>query len=190
MWNNGFYIVAFILGIVIIGISLMMFLIPKKNSHLFLKLLFDLAYILQMLFIFFATHTYAIFIAIASNSIGALRDIAFIKRDDKEHRFYWTLALCFMMIAMLHFTYDSPISYLPVVGTLINTYALALKDKRYICGLTIVGQIAFISYYLLLLRDSEFLTILNIISALMLFVSALVGLIYSLFVHRKTSLDK
>ena len=177
MWSNPFYLIAFILGIIIILYSLMMFLLPKKNSHLFIKLLFDITYIAQMLFIFFATKSYGVFAGIASNSVGVIRDIAFIKNEKKDYRFYWTLALCVLMVALLHFSYDSPISYLPIFGTLINTTALSFKDKKKTCALTVIGQIFFISYYVLLLKESDFLTILNIISASMLFVSAVLGLI-------------
>ena len=177
MWNNPLYIIAFLLGILIIVFSLTMFLLPKKNSHLFIKLLFDLTYIAQMLFIFFATKSTGVFVGIASNSVGVLRDIAFIKHEKRSTRFYWTLVLCALMIALLHFSYDSPVSYLPVAGTLINTTALSFKNKRNTCALTIIGQIFFISYYVLLLPESDFLTVLNIISASMLFISAVIGLI-------------
>ena len=177
MWNNPLYVIAFILGIFIIIYSFTMFLLPKKNSHLFIKLLFDLNYIVQMLFIYFATGSVGVFAGIASNSVGAVRDVAFIKSERKETRTYWTIGLCALMIALLHFSYTSPISYLPIFGTLINTTALSFKDKRKTCALTIIGQIFFISYYVLLLAESDFLTILNIISASMLFVSALIGLI-------------
>ncbi|MBE6141887.1 MAG: YgjV family protein [Erysipelotrichaceae bacterium] len=177
MWTNPFYVIAFILGIIIIIYSLMMFLLPKKNSHLFIKLLFDIAYIAQMLFIFFATKSYAVFIGIASNTVGAVRDIVFITSDKKEHRLYWTIVLCALMVAFLHFSYDSPVSYLPVFGTLINTTALSFKKKQNTCALTMFGQLFFISYYSLLLKESDFLTILNIISASMLFISAVVGFI-------------
>lgn len=177
MWNNPFYVIAFVLGFVIIGLSLTMFLLPKKNSHLFIKLLFDITYITQMLFIFFATNSYAVFVGIASNSVGAIRDIVFLKHEKKETRFYLNLALCALMIFLLHFSYDSPVSYLPVAGTLINTTALSFTKKRNTCALTVVGQLFFISYYVLLLSESDFLTILNIVSALMLFISAFVGLI-------------
>ena len=175
MWNNPFYVIAFILGFVIIGLSLTMFLLPKKNSHLFIKLLFDITYITQMLFIFFATNSYAVFVGIASNTVGAIRDIAFIKHEKKETRMYWTFALCALMIFLLHFSYDSPVSYLPVAGTLINTTALSFTKKRNTCALTVIGQIFFISYYVLLLPESDFLTILNIVSASMLFISASIG---------------
>lgn len=177
MWNNPFYVMAFILGIIIIGFSFMMFLLPKKNSHLFIKLLFDITYITQMLFIFFATGSYAVFIGIASNTVGVLRDVVFLKSEKKEARLYWTIVLSALMIIFLHFSYDSPVSYLPVIGTLINTYALSLRVKQKTCALTIIGQIFFISYYCLLLKESDFLTVLNIISASMLFISAVVGFI-------------
>ena len=130
-----------------------------------------------MLFIFFATHSYGVFAAIASNSVGAIRDIAFMKDDNKEHRKYMTIALCALMIFLLRFSYSSPASYLPIIGTLINTTALSFKDKRHTCALTIFGQLFFISYYVLLLSESDFLTILNTISASMLFISAFIGLL-------------
>ena len=177
MWNNPYYVIAFILGIFIIGFSLMMFLIRKKNSHLFIKLLFDLTYIMQMIFIFLMTKSYLVFAAIASNTVGAIRDIAFMEDEDKVHRKYWTIGLCALMIFLLHFSYDSPVSFLPVFGTLINTTALSFRKKRNTCALTVVGQIFFISYYVLLLAESDFLTVLNIVSASMLFISALIGLI-------------
>ena len=180
MWNNPLYVIAFILGFIIIGLSLTMFLLPKKNSHLFIKLLFDITYIAQMIFIFFATHSYGVFAGIAANTVGALRDTAFIKNEKKEYRMFWTMGLCALMIALLRFSYSSPISYLPVFGTLINTTALSFKNKKNTCALTIVGQIFFISYYILLLAESDFLTILNIVSASMLFISALIGLILGL----------
>lgn len=184
MWNDPFYVIAFILGFVIIIFSLIMFLLPKKNSHLFIKLLFDITYIVQMLFIFFATNSYAVFAGIASNTVGMIRDIAFMKNDDKEYRKYSNFALCALMIFLLHFSYSGPISYLPIIGTLINTTALSFKDKRNVCFLTMFGQLFFISYYVLLLRESDFLTILNIVSATMLLVSAIVGFILSIIRSR------
>ena len=176
MWNNPLYVVAFLLGFVIICFSLLMFLLPKKNSHLFIKLLFDITYIIQMLFIYFATGAVGVFAGIASNSVGAIRDIAFIKEENKTHRIYWTIGLCALMVGLLHFSYTGPISYLPIFGTLINTTALSFKNKKHTCALTIFGQLFFISYYALLLKDSSLLTILNIVSAVMLFVSAVLGL--------------
>ncbi|MCR4879618.1 MAG: YgjV family protein [Bacilli bacterium] len=189
MWNNVFWVIAFSLGIIIICLSLTMFLLPKKNSHLFIKLLFDLTYIVQMLFIFFATHTYGVFIAIASNTVGAIRDIAFMKSEEKENRFYWAIGLSMLMIASLYLSYDSVISYLPVIGTLINTTALALIDKKKTCALTMFGQIFFISYYALLAKESDFLTSLNIVSAVMLFISSTIGLIIGMKKNSK-ALDK
>ena len=100
MWTNPLYVVAFLLGFVIIGFSLLMFLLPKKNSHLFIKLLFDITYIIQMLFIYFATGAVGVFAGIASNSVGAVRDIAFIRHDNKNERTYWTIALCALMVAL------------------------------------------------------------------------------------------
>ena len=178
MWNNPYYVIAFILGIFIIGFSLMMFLIRKKNSHLFIKLLFDLTYIMQMIFIFLMTKSYLVFAAIASNTVGAIRDVAFMEDEDKVHRKYWTIGLCALMIFLLHFSYAGPISYLPIIGTLINTTALSFKDKKKTCALTLFGQVFFISYYVLLLSMSDFLTILNIVSASMLFISAFIGLFF------------
>lgn len=183
MWNNPLYVVAFLLGFVIIGFSLLMFLLPKKKSHLFIKLLFDITYIVQMLFIYFATGAVGVFAGIASNSVGAVRDIAFIRHDNKTERKFWTIALCGLMIALLHFSYAGPVSYLPIFGTLINTTALSFKDKKNTCALTIVGQLFFISYYALLLKESSLLTILNIVSALMLFVSAVLGLLIPMVKH-------
>lgn len=188
MWNNPFYVIAFILGIIIIGFSLMMFLLPKKNSHLFIKLLFDITYIVQMLFIFFATGSYAVFAGIAANSVGAIRDVVYMKDDDTEHRKYWNIGLCTLMVFLLHFSYSGPISYLPTIGTLINTTALSFKDKKKVCALTIFGQFFFISYYVLLLAESDFLTILNIVSALMILVSAIVGLIINIFKKKVSKL--
>ena len=190
MWNNPLYVVAFLLGFLIIGFSLLMFLLPKKNAHLFIKLLFDITYIVQMLFIYFATGSIGVFAGIASNAVGAIRDVAFIKNENKTNRLYWTIALCALMVALLHFSYTSPISYLPIFGTLINTTALSFKEKKNTCALTIVGQLFFISYYALLLKESSLLTILNIISALMLFISAVIGLVFPIikrYVSRKAN---
>ena len=187
MWNSPLFVTAFILGIVIIIISLLMFILPKKNSHLVMKFFFDICYILQMIFIFLSSGSYLVLAGISANVVGAIRDIAFIKNDNKEYRGYWTIGLSMLMIGLLHFTYASPISYLPVVGTLINTTALSFKNKKNVCALTLIGQIAFISYYILLLQDSDYLTILNIISASMLFVSALSGLVIYFVKNRKKS---
>ncbi len=185
MWNNVFWVVAFLLGIIAILCSLLMFLLPKKNSHLLLKLIFDISHIFQMLFIFFATHTYGIFIGMASNSVGIIRDIAFMKSEKKEYRLYWTIALCALMIGYLQFTYDSPISYLPVIGTLINTTALSFSNKKKTCALTIFGQFFFISYYASLVQSSNLLTILNITSSVMLFISSVVGLFLAINIEKK-----
>lgn len=187
MWNQALFIIAFLLGIIIIILSLLTFIIPKAKSHLFIKLLFDLTYIAQMTLIFFYSNSYVVLVGIMSNIVGAIRDVAYMKNESKDARFYWTIALTMLMITLLQFTYSTPVSYLPIVGTLINTVALSLKNKRFVCLLTIFGQIAFISYYLLLIKDSDLLTILNAIAALTLFISAIIGFIYS-FKKEKTLL--
>lgn len=179
MWNNPYFVIAFLLGILIIFFSSVMFLLPKAKSHLFIKLLFDITYIAQMICIFMFSNSYVIFAGIASNAVGAVRDIAFMKTENDEYRFYWTIGLTMMMIFLMHFTYSNFYSYLPAIGTLINTVALSFKNKRNACLLTIFGQLFFISYYVALLQDSDLLTLLNVIAALMLLVSAAAGFILS-----------
>ena len=140
-----------------------------------------------MLLIFFFSGNYLVFAGIASNVVGAIRDVIYIKVNGNRNRFYCTIGLTMLMIMCVQFTYTNPASYLPIIGTLINTVALSFKNKRAACALTIFGQLFFISYYIILIPSSDLLTLINAFAAIMLFVSALLGLIFS---FRNTKIQK
>ncbi len=189
MWSPP-YIVAFIFGIFIILDSALVYLSKSRFLTLFLKLIFDLLSIAQLVVMYLGLGIEAVLPAIGINTIGATRDILFMFKEKYSKTLGYSILGVLLIITALSliWTYRSPVSILPCVGTIINTTALYLTEQKWCKSLTICGQILFITYYAILIPESDLLTILNMIASIMTFVSAVVGLI-NLYINNKKSLE-
>lgn len=177
MWSP-LYIAAFVIGIFIIIDCILIYAFPTRNLTIIFKMVFDALSIINLLLIFFESNVTGVLAGLASVSVGLLRDILFLFKN----KFKWanTIFLPLFIILLtglsLIWTYSSWLSLLPIVGTMINSVALYLDDVQTCKSLTIGGQIFFITYYSLLIVDSDFLTIINLICSISMFVSCFIGL--------------
>ncbi|MCQ2086947.1 MAG: HAD-IA family hydrolase [Bacilli bacterium] len=180
------YAVAVALGILLICICIFSHLKNSRNMTLIMKLAFDITATTYLTAVYFATGAVGVFAGIAINGIGIIRSIIFLFRY--KNKFFdnnWCL-LSFEIIQALSLiiSYTSPISIIPTIASMFTTYALFINKQKVTKSLIIVAQSMFITYYALLLKDSDLLTILMLVSCCVTLSSSITGLIL-IFVHEK-----
>lgn len=185
-----YYILAYITGGLIILIFLLTFVFPRRRLTLILKASGDFVCFLNNLFIYLATKNPAVIAGIATNLIATVRDILFSFRSKSKvlDNIAWPIAFAATNAASLIFTYRSPISILPVVGSVISTLTLFSIDQRILKTGALIDSIIYSVYYAILLKGSDILTIFSLVSTLAGVVSSIVGLII-LFVKLKKQKD-
>ncbi len=184
---SAWYIISIISGIIAILICSIAYVIPNRKVLIMFRLAFDLVSAFNCLSVYFATSNILIMASLANSGIGVFRDIIFYYRKDKKwaNSYWWLVGFEICFFSTIFFTYRGPLSLLPIIGGMINTFALYLIDSRLIKSTTLVGQIFFIVYYSILISGTDFLTILNLIASSIFFVAALIGLLYLLIKKEK-----
>ena len=183
---NAWYIASIVLGSLTIAVSFLCFIVPHRKVNLLFRLIFDALNIVNCICIFYATNTNAILIALVCDSIAIVRDIIFYfrKKGNWVDHIIWLLLFNALYLLSLIWTWSGPIVLLPAIANVFNTTALFIYKKKLTRIVTLFGQICFITYYCLLLAQSDLLTLLNLIASAMMFVSAIIGLVV-LFVREK-----
>ena len=176
---NGWYVAAFVLGIVSIVICIALFVVPKRKYALILRFAFDIVTIVNSVCLYMYLQDKVLLALVAGATVGSIRDVIFLFRDKYKwaDSYWWLIGF---MVALTIFSvlgWSSWLTLLPVLGTLINTYALYIKDYKKMKIITLVGQVCFITYYAVLIPESDVLMILNLVVSSAMFVSAIVGLI-------------
>lgn len=175
---NGWYVAALALGILSIVICLVLFLVPSRKYALIIRMSFDVVTIINSICIYMYVRDPVLFAIIASSAVGTARDIIFLFRE----KYKWAdsyLWLIFFTVALTVFSvigWSGWLTLLPVLGTIINTYALYIKDYRNMKLITLVGQACFITYYAVLIPENDILMALNLTVSSAMAVSAIVGL--------------
>lgn len=191
MWTP-LYIAAFVLGILIVLISILSFLSTKRVIVLLFRLCFDVLSIIQLSLIYYDQGSDSVLIGIFITITELLREIIFIFKN----KFKWTkspiVPIFFVVISWLSliWTYDTWISIIPVIGMSINTGALFMSNVKKTKITILFGQIFFISYYALLIASTNLLTMLNMLSSIAFFVSAFIGLMVMLNKEKHTQQEE
>lgn len=184
---NGWYILALITGILLDIACILPYLFPSRKKTLWFRLFFDAINLMNVFFIFFYTENTLLLAAITTGVVAIIRDVIFYYRNryPKMDSWLWPTIISIIYIASVNISYTNWLSLFPVIGSVINTFALYCNNQKHTKMITLVGQIFFITYNSCLINASNNLTIMNLISSSFMFVSALIGLIYILYMAKK-----
>ncbi|MBO4682345.1 MAG: YgjV family protein [Bacilli bacterium] len=182
---NGWYIAAVALSILSIVICITQFIMPNRKYSLIIRFTFDIVKIACYVCIYMYLQDKVILAMVASGVVGAVRDVIFLYRDKYKwaDSIIWLFAFSAALIVFSILEWSSWLTLLPIIGTIINTIALYLKDYKKMKMVVLVGQIFFITYHAVLIPESDLIMILNLIVSVAYFMSALIGLIIY-FTHR------
>lgn len=175
-----YLLLAYITGGLMVAYSLFLYVFPSRKLSLVLKAIGDLLSVINGVFIYLATDNPLMFAAIATTSIGFIREIIFsLKNEIKIFKSWaWPITFSIVFCLSLIFTYVSPISIIPVVASVISSVALYLTNKKYFNIGIAISCALYITYYALLIPiNNNLLTIFALLSTLTGFISAIVGLI-------------
>lgn len=177
--DNIYYVLAYITGGLIILISLLTFIFPRRRLTLFIKTSGDFICFLNNLFIYFATNNPVVIAGVATNLIATARDIIYSFRNKNKvfNNISWPILFATINACSLIFTYRSPISILPVIGSIVSSLTLYNNDQRVIKFGALADTIIYSTYYAILLNGSDVLTIFSLLSNIAGVISSIVGLI-------------
>ena len=143
-----------------------------------MKLAFDITATTYLTAVYFATGAVGVFAGIAINGIGIIRSVIFLLKN--KNKFFdnngWLIFFEIIQALSLIISYTSPISIIPTVASMFTTFALYIDKQKVTKSLIVVAQSMFITYYTLLLKDSDLLTILMLVSCCVTLSSAITGL--------------
>lgn len=184
---DGYYITSLVFGILAVLVCLFIFSHRSRSLSLLLKFLFDLFSALNLTFAYLSTGEVILLAGLGTNIVGMARDILFFFRGRYKwaNNILWLFLFLLLYGLSLIFTYRNPLSLLPVIGSLINTTALYLLNHKAMKWLTFIGQLFFITYYAILIRSSDMLTILNLLASSVMMASVIIGLFILYFVKKE-----
>ena len=182
-----FEILSYITGGMIVLLGLFIFIFPQRKRTLFIKMCTDVVTAINGVFIYFATGNLLIFATVATCTIGVFRDIIFGLRDKYKifNYYFWPVLFACLNMCSLFFTYQSPISLLPPIGTVVSCLTLYLYNQKITkCG-AIFCQTLYVIFYAILIPSSNILTVFSLVSAGTTLLGSIIGLIYLLFFRKK-----
>lgn len=182
-----FEILAYITGGLIVLLGLLIYVFPQRNKTLLFKMCTDIVTAINGLFIYFATGNLLIFASVATCTIGVIRDIIFSLRGKYKvfNYYFWAILFAIVNMCTLFFTYQSPISLLPVIGTVVSCLTLYLYNQKLTKSGAIFCQTLYVIYYAILIPSSNVLTIFSLLSAISTLTGSIVGLTFLLFYKKK-----
>jgi len=174
-----YYTLAYVTGSIIILLALVNFIFPSRKISLILKLSIDAMSVLNLVFVMLATNNQNVLVGIVTTSLGAVRDIIFIFRDKSKYldHIAWPIGLSVIFACSLIFTYKSPISILPVVGSVASTMTLYARNQKILKFGALCCQALYIIYFGILIPTSDVLTVFSLVSSMTGFIGTVVGLI-------------
>lgn len=164
---NVYYILAYITGGIMIALALFCFIFPKRKTSLVIKASIDGTCVVNNLFVLLATNNMVVLAGIITNAICLGRDILYNFRNKSKvlNCYAWPIAFALINGLSLIFTYKSPISIIPVIGSIISSLTLFANDQRIIKFGALTSTIFYLVYYSILLPGSDVLTLFSLISS-------------------------
>ena len=187
MSMDGWYIAAVVLSILSIVICITQFLVSKRNISLAIRFIFDVVKIGCYVCIYMYLQDKVILAMVASGVVGAVRDVVFLYREKYKwaDSIIWLFVFSIALVVFSIFEWGGWLTLLPIIGTIVNTIALYLKDYKKMKMVILFGQIFFITYHAVLIPESDLLMILNLVVSVAYFMSAFIGLI--IYFRRKNN---
>jgi len=177
---NIFELLAYISGGFLVLFTIFLYILPSRKSNIFLKAISEIIVIANGIFIYLYTENTLIFAGIATTSIALVREIVFYKKDDIKmlQHIAWPIAFSVLFCLSLIITYKSPISLLPVIGSVASSFALYASNKKLLNTGVIASSALYVVYYALLIpSNGNILTIFSLLSSSMGIISGIIGLI-------------
>ena len=184
---DTYLLLAYITGGLLIGYSIFLYIFPSRRLNLLLKAGADLLSVINLLFVYLATNNALVIVGIVTNFIAMIREILFSFKNDCKvlNHLVWPIGFSIIFMLSLIFTYKTPLSLLPPIGSVISTMCFYATNKKVLKIGAISATALYIVYYSILLPSSDTLTIFALLCTIAGFVSSTIGLIVIIYKERK-----
>ncbi len=186
---NVYLLMCYITGSLCVLIYSFLYIIHSRKIVLYLKALSDIMTSINLLFIYFYTKDPIVFASVATNAIATVREILFSFRGKSKaiDNIAWPISFSALFLLSLIFTYKSPLSLLPALGSVISTFAVYMIDQRMLKAGMIINGAIYSTYYAITAFSEKGLTLFSLLCAFAGMVSAIIGFVISIKKHQKTS---
>ena len=189
---DTYLLLAYITGGVLIAYSLFLYIFPSRKVNLFLKAGSNLISCINLTFIYLYTNSPLVIVGIVTNAICIVREILFSFRDNCKilNHLVWPIGFSVILLLSLIFTYTSPLSLLPPIGSVITTMCFYAKSPKILKTGAIVATAIYLVYYAILIPSSDTLTIFALLCTIAGFISSVVGLIVLLYREKHKPIEE
>ena len=180
---DTFLLLAYITGGLLVAYSLFLYIFPSRRLNLLLKAGADVISCINLLFVYLATGNVLVIAGIATNMIACFREVLFSFRGDWKvlDCIAWPIGFSVIFALSLIFTYESPVSIFPVVGSIVSTISVYFINKKLLKSGMMIACALYVVYNLCLVSSSGVLIIFSLLCAIAGFISATIGLFIVLF---------
>ena len=189
---DTYLLLAYITGGLLVAYSLFLYIFPSRKVNLYLKAGSNLISCINLTFIYLYTDNPLVIVGIVTNAICIVREILFSFRDNCKilNHLAWPIGFSIILVLSLVFTYTSPLSLLPPIGSVVTTMCFYAKSPKILKTGAIAATIIYIVYYAILIPSSDTLTIFALLCTVAGFISSTVGLIVLLYKEKHTPVEK
>lgn len=189
---DTYLLLAYITGGLLVAYSLFLYIFPSRKVNLYLKAGSNLISCINLTFIYLYTDNPLVIVGIVTNAICIVREILFSFRDNCKilNHLAWPIGFSIILMLSLVFTYTSPLSLLPPIGSVVTTMCFYAKSPKILKTGAIVATAIYIVYYAILIPSSDTLTIFALLCTVAGFISSTVGLIVLLYKEKHTPVEE
>lgn len=184
---NTYLLLAYITGGLLVIYALFIYIFPSRKLNLILKSGLNLLSAVNLVFVYLYTKNNLVFAGIGTALIGCVREILFSFRGKWKalNCIAWPIGFSLLFIGSLFFTYKSPLSLLPVAGSVLSSFFFYITNEKLFKTGAIISNVLYSTYYAILIPSSDVLTIFSLLTASMGLVSSVVGLCVLLHKEKK-----
>lgn len=189
---DTYLLLAYITGGLLVAYSLFLYIFPSRKVNLYLKAGSNLISCINLTFIYLYTDNPLVIVGIVTNAICIVREILFSFRDNCKilNHLAWPIGFSIILMLSLVFTYTSPLSLLPPIGSVVTTMCFYAKNPKILKTGAIAATVIYIVYYAILIPSSDTLTIFALLCTVAGFISSTVGLIVLLYKEKHTPVEE
>ena len=186
---DTYYLLAYITGGIMVVYSVMLYIFPSRRLNLLLKAGVNALNVINLVFVYLATNDNLVIAGMVVTGICIIREILFSFRNDTKvlDNILWPIGISMLLLGSLIYTYKSPLSLLPAIGSVISTMCFYANSKKVFKFGALISCILFTTYYAILIPSSNVLTIFSLACAAAGLLSAIIGII---ILYSKEAKDK
>ena len=184
---NTYYLLAYITGGIMVAYSVTLYIFPSRRLNLFLKAGVNALNVINLVFVYLATNDNLVIAGMVVTGICCAREILFSFRNDTKvlDNILWPIGISILLLSSLIFTYKSPLSLLPAIGSVVSTMGFYANNQKIFKFGALISCALFVTYYAILIPSSNVLTIFSLACAAAGLLSAIIGLIVLLIREKK-----